>query len=630
MKTKITYSVIMLVVSLGLFLGFNVSDNPKNKVESPQSQTINPVHPVPFGTVVYVDSLNGANDTVSLKNRGYKVFNRCANGPGTAPVWNSGIATAPGPAFNGPATGYALSTFNMTTGTSNQDGWLVLPRLAGGINATDSLYFYARNNSAVNVDSIRVMYSTNDSVPEGTWIELGRFLCNATTWTRVGFKASSTSVNGRFAIRSNTVGGGPTGPNCFNVGIDMITIERVAAPPPLPTTWYEQVTGVTADLYTISAADINNVWAAGTTGKVVRTTNGGTWTNVSGNLPAGDIFYACWAFDANTCLVTSSPGATFTYKTTNGGTNWVQVFTQAGGFIDGFYFKDANNGLMLGDAVGGRSSNWKTTNGGTTWDSAGVNFASTEGFYNNSIAGVGDVVYIGGGNTKIFKTTNFGTTWAPTVAAPGEANIASVYFNDANNGLFGGNTLVQLTTNGGTTWTSVTPPGTAGQTVGIAGTAPSNYWAARTGTVYATTNAGTNWTTSYTAAGTFRHMVKARTGSPYLYACRSNGTVAKYGGLFTGVTPGSNGVVSNYALNQNYPNPFNPTTKITFAVPVSGLVNLKVYDMTGKEIATLVNGQLNNGNYSVDFNAASLSSGIYFYTIKSGNFTDTKKMMLIK
>ncbi|CAN5465251.1 hypothetical protein BH10BAC5_BH10BAC5_11860 [soil metagenome] len=411
-------------------------------------------------------------------------------------------------------------------------------------------------------------------------------------------------------------------------GLPFILHGTSITPPPNPTTWYEQITPVTGILYAVSAPDINNVWAAGAAGKVIKTTNGGTWTLASGNLPT-DIIYAIWAFDANSCLVTTSPGATFTWKTTNGGTNWTQVFTQVGGFIDGFYFKDANNGLMMGDAVGGRSSIWKTTNAGTTWDSAGVNFATSDASWNNSMCGVGDVVYWGTNASKVYKSTNFGTNWAPT-AATGEVNSDAVWFNDASNGMYGGNTLVQSTSNGGANWVTVTPPGTAGITFGITGTGTSNYWSTRAGNIYATTNAGVNWTNPVTSvAGTFQHITKSRSGSPYLYACRTNGTIAKYGGPFTGVTPIST-VVDNYSLGQNYPNPFNPTTKITFSVPTTGLVTLKVYDMTGKETATLVNGQMSSGSYSVDFNASSLSSGIYFYSIQSGNFTDTKKMMLVK
>jgi hypothetical protein len=85
-----------------------------------------------------------------------------------------------------------------------------------------------------------------------------------------------------------------------------------------------------------------------------------------------------------------------------------------------------------------------------------------------------------------------------------------------------------------------------------------------------------------------------------------------------------------YKLSQNYPNPFNPSTKITFSIPEEGLVSLKVFNILGEEVAALLNEQMKTGVYEVDFNAANLSSGIYFYTIKANSFTSTKKMILIK
>jgi photosystem II stability/assembly factor-like uncharacterized protein len=85
-----------------------------------------------------------------------------------------------------------------------------------------------------------------------------------------------------------------------------------------------------------------------------------------------------------------------------------------------------------------------------------------------------------------------------------------------------------------------------------------------------------------------------------------------------------------FSLEQNYPNPFNPGTKIRYQTPQNGIVTLKIYDVLGNEIATLVNEEKPAGFYEVSFDAASLSSGVYFYTIKADNFTSTKKMILMK
>ncbi|MCK7526103.1 MAG: T9SS type A sorting domain-containing protein [Ignavibacteriales bacterium] len=90
------------------------------------------------------------------------------------------------------------------------------------------------------------------------------------------------------------------------------------------------------------------------------------------------------------------------------------------------------------------------------------------------------------------------------------------------------------------------------------------------------------------------------------------------------------GAVAEFALEQNYPNPFNPTTKINYSIKEKGNVELKIFDLLGSEIATLVNEEKTPGNYEVFFDASNLSSGVYLYTIKAGSFVQTRKMLLMK
>jgi hypothetical protein len=89
-------------------------------------------------------------------------------------------------------------------------------------------------------------------------------------------------------------------------------------------------------------------------------------------------------------------------------------------------------------------------------------------------------------------------------------------------------------------------------------------------------------------------------------------------------------IPTEFALYQNYPNPFNPGTLIKYQVPEKSFVSIRVYDLLGKELATLVNEEKSAGSYDVNFDAGQLSSGFYIYTIKAGNFTSTKKMILMK
>ncbi|MBK9096686.1 MAG: T9SS type A sorting domain-containing protein [bacterium] len=87
---------------------------------------------------------------------------------------------------------------------------------------------------------------------------------------------------------------------------------------------------------------------------------------------------------------------------------------------------------------------------------------------------------------------------------------------------------------------------------------------------------------------------------------------------------------NKYLLLQNYPNPFNPLTNIKFQIADYGLVTLKVYDILGRETSTLMNEELPAGNYQINFNASHLATGVYFYQLRAGNYTETKKMILIK
>ncbi|HEX2963513.1 MAG TPA: T9SS type A sorting domain-containing protein [Ignavibacteriales bacterium] len=106
---------------------------------------------------------------------------------------------------------------------------------------------------------------------------------------------------------------------------------------------------------------------------------------------------------------------------------------------------------------------------------------------------------------------------------------------------------------------------------------------------------------------------------------------ALFGNMTTGVKELKDSKVPTvYSLAQNYPNPFNPATTIRYAVPQAGMVTLKIYNMLGQEIATLVNKMQNAGSYEVSFDASRLSSGIYLYNLTSGSFSSTKKMMLVK
>jgi hypothetical protein len=113
-----------------------------------------------------------------------------------------------------------------------------------------------------------------------------------------------------------------------------------------------------------------------------------------------------------------------------------------------------------------------------------------------------------------------------------------------------------------------------------------------------------------------------------------NDAISKADLIVTGISSKDLNTPLTFNLSQNYPNPFNPSTQINYTISHQGFVTLKVYDIIGREVVTLVNGYKNEGNYSVEFNeninSPILSSGIYFYQLKEGNFVQTRKMVLLK
>jgi len=464
------------------------------------------------------------------------------------------------------------------------------------------------------------VYRTTDG--GATWVDFsGGLLLNTYPVRALAFKSDLISPTLYAGAANTTLGAGR--------GVFEYTF-----PSTVSLVWSEQTSGTPQILYSISAADNNNVWACGAAGVVSRTTNGGVnWTAATGNIPTTEAQYNIWAVDGNTALVTGSSTITHTYMTTNGGTNWTTVFTQTGGFIDNIWMVSATNGFMNGDPVGGRWSLWKTTNGGVNWDSTGLFLAQngSETGFNNSMIVSGNNIWMGTSTNRVYYSTNYGTSWTAQTVDAQTNGIASFWSNNPSSGkFFLGSDSLMVTTNSGTNWNFAgVQPGAGTLTGAMTGTGTQWWYARQASVIYYSSNDGVSWSTQYTApAGLYYDFSKSRTG-PYIWAVRSNGAISKYG-IATGITPIASNVPTTFSLSQNYPNPFNPVTKINFAIPKTGFVTLKIYDILGREMRTLINESVKAGNYSVEFNATTLSSGVYFYRLISDNFTDTKKMMLIK
>jgi hypothetical protein len=186
--------------------------------------------------------------------------------------------------------------------------------------------------------------------------------------------------------------------------------------------------------------------------------------------------------------------------------------------------------------------------------------------------------------------------------------------------------IIETSTNNGTTWTVLIRMG-ASQTLS-SGTNSSPVMSTFASQSAFTPTLATQWATKVFSmpVGTNKVRFVAKSGfGNNLYIDRiTSGTMTGVGNTPLTLVPGE------YELAQNYPNPFNPSTTINFSLPKQSNVILKIYDVAGKEIRTLLNESRAAGSYEINFDASSLSSGVYFYKIEAADFTDIKRMMLIK
>jgi type IX secretion system substrate protein len=395
--------------------------------------------------------------------------------------------------------------------------------------------------------------------------------------------------------------------------------------------WVEQSTGVSNDLNSISSSDNNTCWASGDNGTVIRTTDGGlNWQNVGGGSLGTNTLYNIFAIDGNIAIVSTTTGSNaLVFRTTNGGVSWLQMFSQQNGFINSIWMTSSSNGFMMGDPVGGRWSLWKTTNGGANWDSTGLrlNQIGSEYGWVNGMFALDSQIWFNTFSARLYYSSNNGTNWSIQTTAE-SFGFGTVWFNSPMNGMSSGGDIA-YSSNSGNTWILRNLQNNF--ITGIMGNG-NYFWECEfnlPSRLQMTSNGGLNWFIEYEpAAGQLSHMTASRTGNTG-WACMTNGKIAKRM-IPLSVTIQSSDVPNQFSLLQNHPNPFNPTTKIKFALPNSSFAKLVVYDMLGKEITTLVNEQLKPGTYEVDFDGTNYPSGVYYYKLQTAEYTETKKMILVK
>ena len=418
--------------------------------------------------------------------------------------------------------------------------------------------------------------------------------------------------------------------------------------------WTTYNTGANTQHFDVFFINQNTGWSGGDYSKVFKTTNCGVDWNLVYSPSTSNIIYCIFFTDPLKGWAGTFSGTVL--KTTNGGLNWNETIAANGKRIYDIFFINE----FTGWCVGGEGTLRKTTNGGISWFNPGITFQSTaySVFFINSQTGFAC------GINFYCRSLDGGNSWINT-ASYNSSFTKVQFFNDNTGWIFGyrnynnnpASLYILKTNNTGVNWNAVYADTVSsmnftmvndgyflsencGYVVGIEGYVPEPM--SRVGFVRKTTNGGINWSNvSYGYASNIEAIKFVNT-----QICFAVGAENSSGGKIFKTTNGGETTVNNinshlpkdFSLSQNYPNPFNPTTNIKFQIPDLSFqhalswnpVKLIVYDILGKEIATLVNEKLKPGEYEISFDAANLPSGIYFYTLSTEDFKETKKMILLK
>jgi len=429
--------------------------------------------------------------------------------------------------------------------------------------------------------------------------------------------------------------------------------------------WVLQNSNAPSNIGDVSVVTDNIVWGVGKSNLglfVAKTTNAGTNWNIilTAGIDTQSEVPVIAAFDENTAVIGTNKlyfnAIRRIYRTTNGGQSWSIVFT-LNSFINGIRSLNSTTAYFHGDPVGGRFEFYRTTNKGATWDSTGL-YAPSFGGESGSVYSLDvnqQVISFGAiGNSAVYFSTNGGVNWQRKIVNATLLDIAYTLFKDGTNGIVGDSYLLYRTTDGGNNWIQL-PFNGRNYVQGIAGFG-NHLYAGRRYVIYYSSNYGNSWVrqdSSIANIGLWAFQGKYYNGKLNMWGVGEAGRISYYA-FPVGIKQLSKNIPENFKLLQNYPNPFNPSTTIRYEIP--GLssprtdplssprtdplssprilggepVTLKVYDIMGREIATLVNERQSPGTYEVTIDGSGFASGVYFYRLTSENFSETKKMLMIK
>jgi photosystem II stability/assembly factor-like uncharacterized protein len=396
--------------------------------------------------------------------------------------------------------------------------------------------------------------------------------------------------------------------------------------------WFQQSSGTANYLYWVHFISSTTGWTVGQANTVLKTTNSGlNW--VAQNPGAPGFLYSVFFISESTGWVVGQSGTI--RKTTDGGISWQP---QSSGFPSNYLYSVIFTDASFGYITGSSGLILKSIDGGNNWVQVQSGVTNTLSCVCFPISATGSVGYAVGGTATegvVLKTSSFGGNW--TAQTLGTNWLFGVYFTNVVDGwVVGFNGTIYATNNGGSNWTAQTS-GTTNRLVAVHfPSANTGYAVGYSGTIIKTTNGGNNWF-SQTSPSTNNLWGVYFTDDLTGWAAGWNGTIlhTTNGGI-TYVQKIGYEVPEKFALYQNYPNPFNPVTRIRFDIPpvetTRRVVSTKivVFDILSKEMAVLVDGHLSPGNYEINWNASGYPSGVYFYRLSAGDYSQTNKMVLIK
>lgn len=400
--------------------------------------------------------------------------------------------------------------------------------------------------------------------------------------------------------------------------------------------WFQQNSGTNRYLHSCYFLNDNTGYVVGTHGVVLKTTNGGSiWLNLFNQQNYDAVCVSFISADVGWVYIVNrlENDSTFILKTHDGGLTWNKYFVDTCEIFSGM--ADLQ---FVNTSIGYISNSFglkKTSNGGINWNMS----------YTNQLAGLffvdQNTGWTGGTYPGVYKTTDGGNDWI-LQQDPFIQNQWGVDFSFINSQTgfcipksFGYTGPIYSTTNGGNNWSrhfdlySFRSIQFMNLYTGYCLAWNSNYYYINS--IAKTTNNGSNWIIHYINSShdiSDHYFSSVNTG----WVVGDSGTIMKTttGGVTIGINPINTEIPNRFSLSQNYPNPFNPATVINFQVPTLNQVKLAVYDLLGKEIAELVNESLKYGVYEIEFNGSNQPSGIYFYRLQAGDYTETKKMVLLK